>query len=369
MSTIFPLGGPVPENDIVGRKDFLESLKIRLSDGQNIMLAGPRRIGKTSLALETLRRLKKDGFYVATVDFFGVPTKKELAISIIDACLENRTGIKKSFDILKGGVKTLSNATKLALKLKGLEFSMDFPTKEMTEETLLSYALNLPEKLAVTDKKRIIVVFDEFQDAIRVGGDNILKIMRSHFQVHTKANYLFLGSQEGIMNNIFGGPDQAFYRFATVLPLPPIYNSDWVKYIEKKFTEQNIRTSVEAIREIVKVSGGHPQDTMLLCSEIYYLMLSSGEKRLTKDIVEIGEKQAISRLISIFDGMLEEISSAKRILIRLAQKQAIYEKGTHPSETKRMVDMLIAKGIIEKTDRGTYIFVEPMLKKYIRSIM
>lgn len=225
-----------------------------------------------------------------------------------------------------------------------------------------------PEKLAIADKKRIIVIFDEFQDAIRVGGDNILKLMRSHFQVQTKANYLFLGSQEGIMNNIFGGPDQAFYRFATVLPLPPIDNSDWIEYISKKFNELKIQNSVESIREIVKVSGGHPQDTMLLCSEIYYIMLSSGEKRLTKDIVEIGAKQAMSRLISIFDGMLEEIGSAKRILFRLVQKKAIYEKGIHPSETKRMVDLLMAKGIIEKTDRGSYVFVEPMLKEYIYSL-
>ena len=52
---LFPLGGPVSEKDIVDREDFLVSLETRLSEGQSIMLAGPRRIGKTSLALEVLR--------------------------------------------------------------------------------------------------------------------------------------------------------------------------------------------------------------------------------------------------------------------------------------------------------------------------
>jgi len=52
---LFPLGGPVSEKDIVGREDFVISLVTRLFEGQSIMLAGPRRIGKTSLALEVFK--------------------------------------------------------------------------------------------------------------------------------------------------------------------------------------------------------------------------------------------------------------------------------------------------------------------------
>jgi len=49
---LFPLGGPVSKEDLVGREDFIASLVNRLSEGQSVMLAGPRRIGKTSLAHE-----------------------------------------------------------------------------------------------------------------------------------------------------------------------------------------------------------------------------------------------------------------------------------------------------------------------------
>ncbi|MHB1651872.1 MAG: AAA family ATPase, partial [Desulfitobacteriaceae bacterium] len=309
--------------------------------------------------------LKKKGLYVAAIDFFRVSTKRELATAIIDACLENRTGIQKTLDALKGGIKTVTNATKLAMKLKGLEFSLTLPGKETSDDLLLSYALDLPEKLAIVDKKQIIVVFDEFQDAARIVGDEVFKLMRSHFQVHTKANYLFLGSKEGVMNNIFGGPDQAFYRFATILPLPPISSLAWSEYIEKKFEERGIRCNDQAIREIIKISGGHPQDTMLVCSETYYLLLETGEKRLAIDSVQLGTTRALASLTPVFDGILDELGAAKRILTRLIQKLSIYEKGSHPTETKRMIDRLISKGIIEKTDRGTYVFVEPMLKEYL----
>jgi len=42
---LFPLG-PVAREDLVGREDFIASLVNRLSDGQSVMLAGPRRIGR-----------------------------------------------------------------------------------------------------------------------------------------------------------------------------------------------------------------------------------------------------------------------------------------------------------------------------------
>lgn len=75
---LFPLGGPVSEKDIVYREDYLISLETRLSEYQS-MLAGPRRIGKTSLALEVIRRIKGKENYVAFVDLFRYNTKRELS--------------------------------------------------------------------------------------------------------------------------------------------------------------------------------------------------------------------------------------------------------------------------------------------------
>ncbi|MDI6915935.1 MAG: hypothetical protein QMC95_17265 [Desulfitobacteriaceae bacterium] len=84
------------------------------------------------------------------------------------------------------------------------------------------------------------------------------------------------------------------------------------------------------------------------------------------DSVQLGTNRALASLTPVFDGILDELGPAKRILTRLILKLSIYEKGTHPTEIKRRVDMLINKGIIEKTDRGAYVFVEPMLKEYLQ---
>lgn len=366
---LFPLGGPVPEGDIVSREDFIISLETRLAEGQSVMLAGPRRIGKTSLAYEVLRRLKKKGFYVASVDFFRTSSKRNIAESIINSCLENRTGIRKTLDAIWDRAKLLAGSTKIAVKLKDLELSFGFPKKEIDEDALLEYALNLPDVLAEKDNKQLVMVFDEFQDSGQIAGQDIYKQMRSHFQLHRKVSYLFLGSKEGMMQSLFGGKKHAFYRFATVLPIPPIPEEAWIRYIAGKFKEKDIEVSSDyALKEVVRLAGGHPQDTMLICSEAYYTLLDAGEKRLSGEIVRIAYDRALVTLAPVFDEILDEVGKkplAREILRRIVAGEIIYKEKNNPNDVKRAIDQLIVSAVIEKKGRGKYKFIEPMLQEYI----
>lgn len=365
----FPLGGPVPEEDIVGRDDFISSLETRLAEGQSIMLAGPRRIGKTSLAFEVLRRLKKKGFYVASVDFFRTSSRRNMAESIINSCLENRTGIRKTLNAVWDRAKLLAGSAKIAVKVEDLELTIGFPKKEMDDETLLEFAFNLPEILAERDGKRMVMVFDEFQDAGQIGGLDIYKVMRSHFQHQKKVSYLFLGSKEGMMQSLFAGKKHAFYRFATVLPIPQILKEDWMNYITRKFNERGIEVSGDyVLKEIVQLAGGHPQDTMLICTEAYYTLLEANEKKLSIEIVRIAYERALITLTPVFDEILDEVGKkplVREVLRRLAIGEVIYNEKNNPNDIKRAIDLISLSAIIDKESRGKYRFVEPMLKEYI----
>jgi hypothetical protein len=366
---LFPLGGPVSKKDIVDREDFLVSLGTRLSEGQSIMLAGPRRIGKTSLALEVLRRLKTKDSYVAFVDLFRYNTKRELALAIIDACLENRSGISKTTAALKDGLKRITGGAKLTAKVQDLEVAFGLPSESRSDDELFNYALQLPEILAKRDKKHIVLVFDEFQEVIRIAGEDTLKVMRSYFQMQEGVAYLFLGSKEGMMNTIFGDKRQAFYRFATILPIPPIPTEAWKEYFSRKFLEQKIVVNDRSFSEILDFSGGHPQDTMLLCSEVYYALLEAGEDKLTLDFVRTGYNRALLTLSPVFDELLDELgktTNVRHVLTCIIKGLRIYSgHNSNPNEIKRAVDTLIAKAVIEKSSRGSYYFVEPMLKNYL----
>jgi len=263
----------------------------------------------------------------------------------------------------------LAGSAKIAVKIEDLELNIGFPKKEMDDETLLEFAFNLPELLAERDGKRMVMVFDEFQDAGQIGGLDIYKVMRSHFQHQKKVSYFFLGSKESMMQSLFAGKKHAFYRFATVLPIQQILEEDWMSYITRKFNERGIEVSSDyVLKEIVQLAGGHPQDTMLICAEAYYTLLEANEKKLSSEIVRIAYERALITLTSVFDEILDEVGKkplVREVLRRLAIGEVVYKEMNNPNNIKRAIDMLSMSAIIEKEGRGKYRFVEPMLKEYI----
>ncbi|MEW6182616.1 MAG: hypothetical protein AB1500_05480 [Bacillota bacterium] len=118
--------------------------------------------------------------------------------------------------------------------------------------------------------------------------------------------------------------------------------------------------------KMIRLTGGHPQDTMLLCSEAYYTLL--GEQRLLSETVEIAYERAMLSLAPVFEEILDDIGKnplVREVLRSLAAEENIYQEKHHPNEIKRVTDQLIVKAVIEKKGRGKYRFVEPMFKEYV----
>ena len=94
----FPVGGPVPGADLVGREAYLRRLVDRLHDGTHVLVAGPRRIGKTSIIREALRRLGRKGDLVAYVDCMGATDLRGLGEQLANAALAPLTGTDRTID-------------------------------------------------------------------------------------------------------------------------------------------------------------------------------------------------------------------------------------------------------------------------------
>jgi len=145
---LFPLGYPVPEEDLVGRLPFIDALVARLEEGNSVMLAGPRRIGKTSLAEEALRRLKDKEYYTLSVDCFSIRDKEHLAERIMEECLANRTGLPKTLAAVREKLRQFGPVP-VSLKLQDLEMEVRlFVSKKASPDELLDQALEFPQKLA-----------------------------------------------------------------------------------------------------------------------------------------------------------------------------------------------------------------------------
>jgi len=379
VTPYFPVGGPVPAADLVGREAYLRRLVERLEDGNHVLAAGPRRIGKTSIILEALRRLRRRGAHTAYVDCLGTTSLRGLGERLADAVLQNLSGVERSFEQAKAIAAGMHPTVKV--KYEHVELALEL-ARETNAQRFFEGALDLPQGLARRTGKRVVVVFDEFQAAGRLG-PRVFDVMRARFQAHRGTSYAFLGSEQGILEELFSAKGRAFYRFAVPLDLADagghrfgIDPDDWLAYLRAKFAAKGISIDDASVDRLLDGTGGHPQDTMQVCSALYYLMRDTGARAVGPDHLEVAFGQAMRELERPFALHWGEIGSHKYLQLvakRIAHRAVLYAAGTNGGavprpEVLRALAALQARGLVARLGRGRYDFVEPMFGEYVRRL-
>jgi uncharacterized protein len=379
VTPYFPVGGPVPAADLVGRETYLRRLVERLEDGQHVLVAGPRRIGKTSIILEALRRLRRRGAHTAYVDCLGATDVRGLGERLADAVLQNLSGAERTFEHAKAIASGMRPTVKV--KYEHVELALQL-ARETNAQRFFEGALDLPQALAKRSGKRVVVVFDEFQAAGKLGS-RVFDVMRSRFQAQRGTSYAFLGSEQGILEELFSNKGRAFYRFAVPLDLADagghrfgIDPDDWLEYLEAKFAAKKMTIDDASVDRLLDATGGHPQDTMQVCAALYYLMREAGSRVVTGELLEVAYEQAMRELERPFALHWSELGSHKylqQVAKRIAHRAVLYaadaDGGAVPRpEVLRALDALRVRGLVVRLGRGRYDFVEPMFAEFVRRI-
>lgn len=369
-TTIFPFGRPAGPEDIVDREDFLREVCQRLWDGHSVMLASPRRTGKSSVAGEVLRRLRARGAYTASVDLFHVTGVEEFGVKLLRSVLENRTGPhQRALRALRGLREWLGSA-EVRARLHDLELGFSVMMEKPEPEEVLETAIHWAEQLAARDGRRMVVLLDEFQEVDRLGGDALFKRLRAHFQQQRHAVYLFLGSQTTLMHTIFADRRHAFYRFALPLELPPIPDEAWADYIARRLGEHGLSITSPALQELLDHTGGHPYCVMAVAYHAYLNARLRGATDITADTVLWAFEETLEHLDEFYAVQWAEIrrvQHADAVLRALVEGEPPYRLPLHPAVVSKAIRYLQRVSVVVKGDgRGAYRLVEPMFGEWIR---
>ncbi len=370
MKKLFVTGIPVTGEQLIGRDKELAQLLHLLQMGQSVILIAPRRFGKTSLMLTAIERLRNKGHYVADVDLFGIIDKRKLAENITASSLENKKIFKFSAKI-KEGIAELFKSIEIKQAIEDFEFILKFVEPHANTDSLLERALDFPQELAEKDKKDFFFFYDEFGDIGKFDGEELLKLMRSKFQRHQRVCYLFAGSYESMMKQIFAAEKSAFYKFGRIIELKEILSEDFMEYISRKFKEENIHIPTTVIKYLLEKTRGHPYYTQLLCQYVYYLI--KGEKTVVDDDdFLIAYENAFNSEITYLEKIWEEMSSTPAqlsLLMKIAKGNCKLYSLKNGNGTNinvfRSINSLLKKGIISKKDKNRYIVIDPFFEEYL----
>ncbi|MCB9211113.1 MAG: ATP-binding protein, partial [Ignavibacteriales bacterium] len=224
-----------------------------LLNGYSVWLFAPRRYGKSSLIKHVYKKISPE---IKTIyfDFYNIK-------SVDDFVRKYSNVLAKELFNWKDDVKKLSK--QLGKYLKSLQPQLSFDTtaspsillssNNISEQNSIEEVLNLPERIAKEQKKKVCIAFDEFQEISRID-KFLINWMRSSFQNQKNVSYVFLGSKQSLMQDIFTDINSPFYEYALKMDIGTIEKTDLYSFILNKFKQEKLGIQSKTINDILEYS-------------------------------------------------------------------------------------------------------------------
>ena len=379
-SDLFPTDQPIPASQMIGRAADVREIEATLAGGSSVVLAGARRTGKTSVCDAVLGRLEQRGSYTVAVDLFRIATASELAESLVAAAISNRSALRRALHQTRRAGRFVADALQTSAVVKSkaqlgeeLEIAFTPGLAARDPDGYLDYALALPGRIAEADGKQMVVFIDEFQEVASPqqpygDADRLTKRMRAIFQRSSGVSYLFAGSIEHLMRDLFTPSHRALHQFGGFHDLRPIDRDAWMEGLAERFAADDCPIEDVALSRIVDYGELHPRTTMLIAQKAHLTTVELDVRQVDLEIVEQGLIGALRADRVSHEQTVERIRRLHKLGLvvaeRVAREQAPYT-GLSRGAVRRTLEALRDAAIIESRGRGDWRFSNPLLRRYL----
>jgi hypothetical protein len=370
----FHYGDLALDDAFTDRVSELDELKADMRNGQNVVVFAPRRYGKSSLIWRATHELiAAHSVLVAQVDLMKTPTKERLAEKLADSIYEDIASTlykvrEKALEVFRG----LRVAPVISLDQDGsLAFSFHAGHAPADLDATIEHLLELPARLGADRRRRVALVFDEFQEIVNIDR-KLLPLMRSVFQEQPEVAHVYLGSKRHMMEQIFSDANEPFWRSARQMELGVIPPAVFGEFVRARF-EGSGRTIDDAVVErVLQTTHSHPYGTQ----ELAYALWEVTPRGRTADWARCDE--ALDRVLrsenAHFSRIWERASKAQRVTLEALARDPgqpplanAYRRAHNlpgPSTVQRALEALVDDELASRSGAG-YRIAEPFLAEWI----
>lgn len=215
------------------REQETRDLTKYLTNGNNMALISPRRLGKTELLHHVFEQPDiKEHYYTFIIDIYATTSLRDL-VNVMGKDILNALKPKG-----RGVWETFVNA------LQSLRQEISFDMNGNPTWSLGLGAINNPEvtldeifHYLNTADRPCLVAIDEFQQIERYssGSWQVEATLRTYVQNCQNATFIFSGSHRHMMTGIFLSPNRPFYQSVIMMSLPPISTDKYKAFAMEKF--------------------------------------------------------------------------------------------------------------------------------------
>jgi AAA+ ATPase superfamily predicted ATPase len=308
-----------------------------------------RRMGKTALIqhVSYLLNTKKKAKCIY-IDIYATENLKDLTNLLannIYKLFPQTTSIGKQF---WETIKLLRPIVSIDPISGSPELSFDITKPKQFEKTI-------PQLFQFLDSQgiNIVIAIDEFQQILNYPEKNVEALLRTTMQPLQHVTFIFCGSNQAMMLQIFNSVKRPFYASCNTINLQRIDALMYKQFIKKTFAKFKYKITDEAIEEILNYTQIHTYYTQRMCNILFALK----EKNITVNTVQKIKEQLFKNEQGVYFQYRNLLTPTQWHLLKALAKEEMvlqpynkkfistYQLGT-AAIVKRSLEALIQKEMV-----------------------
>lgn len=342
------------------REKETSNLVSALSNGWNVSLISPRRIGKTGLIMQAFNKIENDsGIPCFYVDIYStknlsdfVQTLAHTIVGKLDGPLEKAT--KKVSQLFSAFRPTMSFDIQTGAPT--FSFNITPPQAKETMETIFKYIKDSGQKCCIA--------IDEFQQIAEYPENGIEALLRSYIQFMPNTRFIFAGSRLHMMQEMFLSPSRPFFRSTQVMNLHEIEEKVYIDFANKFFKEQGRNIEQADFHHLYAEVDGQTFYVQAILNKIY----SHPTQHIDQKMIHNCKWEAINEQTATFQYIYNTLSENQAMLLKAIAKEGnvkeplgkeFAQKYPLPSKSslKLALDFLVNRQLVYKdVDRGFIVY-------------
>jgi hypothetical protein len=297
MENPFAYSNYVTGDSFCNRKNEILELMRYIKGSQNVLLYSHRRYGKSSLIRQIFREIKKKNLNIGAmhVELYGTISEKDFITKSFQCLNQLESNFERILQSVNRALKNIKFNLSIDPATGGTAVSPSF--EAISEKNVLEELMNILSKYS--QKQKLVIAFDEFQEVANYTEEGFEKRLRSFIQQHSNICYIFSGSQQHLITEMFSSNSRAFYKLAESFPLAKIETRYYIPWVQNLFSRKNVHLPAEFIEEIIETFENHP---MYIQNFLFHLWEESGKRGFSPEIINkiedaIVEKRSLENTV------------------------------------------------------------------------
>lgn len=356
----FLLYGYVSPDYFCDREEETKEVITALKNGRNITLMSPRRMGKTGLihhVFHQIRSAEKDAacFYL---DIFSTRSLQDF-VALFGRCVIGK--LDTPAQRATGFVSQLFKSARLVFSTDLLtnqpQVTLDFRPED-TQNTLEEIFAYLKQS-----GRECYIAIDEFQQILEYSDNGVEALLRSHTQFCPNVHFIFSGSKQHLMTDIFSSAKRPFYQSTEKMTLAAISEDNYYAFALKHLAAKGISMSRETFSHIYQMFEGHTWYIQYVLNCLY----ASGKQAVSIDDATDAIMHIIKQEESAFASELDKLTENQyRLLVAIGREGVVESingstfikahklKGS--SSINKALQYLLNKELVYKSSKGYIIY-------------